>query len=190
MQPHHHEALPPQGCFLEGEKIYLRPLTEEDALGHYPAWLNDHKVCSGNTHAVYPYSTEEAVNFIRQSRGRRDAIVLAIVEKERRRHIGNVSLQSINFIARSAELAILLGEKESWGKGIGTEASFLMIRHAFLNLNMHRVYFGTPASNRGMQKIGENLGMSKEGCCREAFYKNGKYEDIWEYGLLRSEFKF
>lgn len=174
--------------FLEGEKILLRPLADEDAFGAYPHWLNDPIVCQGNSHGAYPYTQEQALDFIHQNRGRTDALVVAIVEKINGRHIGNISLQAINPVSRSAEIAIILGEKEFWGKGIGTEAVTLLVRHAFFTLNLHRIYFGTPVSNRGMQKIGEKLGMHKEGCRREAFYKKGSYEDIWEYGLLRSEF--
>lgn len=180
----------PFPIFLSGEKVLLRPLAEEDASGHYPEWLNDQVVCAGNSHGSYPYAKEQALEFIRANRGRKDALVLAVVEKSSGRHVGNVALQAINPIARSAEIAVLLGEKDVWGKGIGTEAVTMLVRHAFLTLNLHRVYFGTPASNIGMQKIGAALGMRKEGCRREAFYKNGTYEDIWEYGLLRSEVDF
>lgn len=175
--------------FISGEKINLRPLRESDAAGPYPGWLNDAGVCLHNSHRRYPYTAEEALDFIRSCRSRRDMIVLAVQENTPgERYIGNVSLQSIDFINRSAEVAILLGEKGCWGKGCGREAVFLLLRHAFQDLNLHRIYFGTPESNVAMQKLGEALGMRLEGRKRQAFFKNGRYEDVLEYGILACEF--
>lgn len=173
--------------FLEGKQIFLRPLLDSDAYGKYPYWLNDPVVCAGNRHAIWPYSSSQALEYIRESQNKRDELILAIVTKADNMHIGNCSLRNINQSVHMAEVAILLGEKEYWGKGIGREAVALLIRHAFNTLNLNRVYFSTPASNIGMCKIGDALGMSREGLRRKAFYKNGKYEDIVEYGLLRDD---
>lgn len=172
-------------CFIDGEKIFLRPLKDEDAYGSYPSWLNNPIVCRGNSHGVFPYTSHDALDFISASRTNKNALILAIIDKQTSKHIGNVSLQAINFINRSAELAILLGERDSWGKGIGTEACRLMMMHGFKSLNLHRIYLGTASSNHGMQKIADRLGMSREGCRKEAFFKNGVYEDIIEYGIIR-----
>lgn len=174
--------------FLEGNMVLLRPLIPQDAYGRYPYWFNDPIACAGNSHAVYPYSVEDALDFISRIRANKDSLVLAIVEKNNKQHIGNCSLQKIDHINKMAELAIFLGEKDYWGKGFGTEAASLLVRHAFLTLNLNRVYFGTPAFNHGMRKIGEKLGMRQEGCRKEAFYKDGKYEDMLDYGLLRSQY--
>lgn len=175
--------------FLVGEKVILRPLREEDADGAYPGWLNDAEVSRGNSHHVFPYTRIQALEFIRSQSGRRDALVLAIVERTSGAHIGNISLQSLNFIHRSGELAVLLGEKEFWGQGLGFEASHLLVRHGFEALNLNRIELGTPASNIGMQKIAEKLGMKREGVKRAAFFKDGRYQDVLLYGLLRGEFE-
>ena len=174
--------------FLIGEKVLLRPLQEEDASGRYPSWLNDADVSFGNSHHVYPYTRQQAVDFIRSLSGQKSAIVLAIVEKLSMQHVGNISLQSINYTTRCAELAVLLGEKSCWGKGFGTEASHLLVTHGFLSVNLHRIELGTPSFNIGMQKIAVALGMKQEGVKREAFFKNGGYHDIFSYGILRSEY--
>lgn len=177
----------PEHAFLEGEKVFLRPLRAEDADGDYPGWLNDAEASQGNSHHVFPYSRQEALDYIGSASGRRDQIVLAIVDKACQRHVGNVSLQCINFIHRSAELAILIGDKGAWGKGIGFEACELLVEHGFKALGLRRIEFGTPETNIGMRRIGEKLGMKKEGVKRGAFFKDGRYCDVVLYGLLAEE---
>ena len=51
-------------------------------------------------------------------------IILAIVERETLKHIGNISLQKIDLIFRTAEFAIIIGERNIWKKGYGKEAIY------------------------------------------------------------------
>ena len=174
--------------FIDGEQIYLRPLTEEDASGNYPHWFNDADVCRGNSHHVYPYTQQQALDFIKSLPTRNDMLVLAIVSKISETHVGNISLQNINRINRCAEFAIIIGEKSAWGKGVGKEAARLVISHGFLSLNLHRIECGTFENNFSMQKIALSIGMRLEGTRRKKAYKDGNYYDVLEYGMLREEF--
>lgn len=174
--------------FLENENIILRPLQEDDAEGEYSTWFNNEKVCYGNSHHVYPYTKVEAKNYISYVCGNKNIIALAIVDKNNNKHIGNISLQNVNYISRNAELSIVLGDIKSWGRGYGKQASFLICKHGFFELNLHRIYLGTPRSNVGMQKIALHIGMKEEGVRRDAFFKSGKFEDIIEFGIIKSEF--
>jgi RimJ/RimL family protein N-acetyltransferase len=114
-------------------------------------------------------------------------LVLAVIDKETDKHIGNISLQSIDWINKSAEIAFLLGEKKYWGKNIMFEAGSLLIDHGFKMLNLHRIYCGTSSENIGMQKLANKLGMIKEGQRKDALFKNGKYLDVIEYGIIVKE---
>jgi RimJ/RimL family protein N-acetyltransferase len=91
-------------------------------------------------------------------------------------------------VNRTAEYAIMVGDKKYWGKGIASEASMLVLAHGFNSLNLHRIYCGTLSTNVAMQKLATALGMKQEGVRREAQYKNGAYADIIEYGVLKKEF--
>ena len=175
--------------FLKSEKVILRPLTETDTNGNYPNWFNDADVCKGNSHHVYPYTKEQALNYIRSLSSNKNMLVLAIIEKSSNSHIGNVSLQDINFINRCAELAIIIGEKSFWGKGIGREAVQLLMEHGFNSLNLNRIWSGTLETNIGFQKLALSMGMKHEGTRRKAIFKNGAYLDVFEYGILRDEFE-
>jgi len=174
--------------FLESEDIYLRPLEINDADGPYVGWFNDAEVCSGNAHHIYPYTRQAAIEYIEHAQNFGNELIFAIVQKADNRHIGNVKLKRINSVARSAEFAIVIGEKDCWGKGYSKQVARLMLDHAFFTLNLNRVYCGTYDTNIAMRKLAEYLGMQEEGCRRKAAFKDNRYLDVIEYGVLREEY--
>lgn len=174
--------------FIVGERIYLRGLEESDLSGNYFQWFNDEEVCRENSHHRFPNSQARMKAYLEEVSSSRDALVLAIVVKQDDSHIGNITLQAIDHINRSAELAIILGEKDYWGKGYAGEASRLIIKHGFDQLNLNRIYFGTAEKNEGGRKLMKAIGMVEEGRSRQAFYKNGQTEDMIHFSLLRNEF--
>ncbi|PHV12481.1 GNAT family N-acetyltransferase [Chitinimonas sp. BJB300] len=178
-------AAPP---FLRGPRVHLRALSEADADGHYVTWLNDAEACAGNSHHVFPFSREAAREFIRSNQNRQDSLMLAIVIAESGRHVGNIVLNQIHPRHRSAEFAILLGDRSVWGTGIGYEASLLLIEHGFKALGLHRIYCGTYANNVGMMALAFKLGMREEGRRIEAAWKNGQFVDVVEFAVLSAAF--
>lgn len=174
--------------FLESKRIGLRELKLTDIDGNYSNWFNDEKVCQYNSHHRFVMLKNGLVNYVQGQSS--NSIILAIEVKEEKKHIGNISLQSINLIDRNAEIAFIIGERDYWGKGYGTEAAMLLIMHGFNELGLYRIYFGTAADNIGMQKLGEKLGFKKEGIRRKALFKHNEYKDIYEYGLLKDEYVF
>ena len=177
------------GLFLPGERIYLRGLERSDVEGNYGHWFNDPEVCRYNAHHRFPYSQAELLEYADGLCGARDRLVLAIVEHSDDRHVGNISLQAMDPVERSAEFAIVIGEKSAWSKGYSKEAARLIIDHGFGTLNLHRIYCGTSSENVPMQKLALAMGFSPEGRRREALYKDFCYWDILEYGLLRTEWQ-
>ena len=177
-----------QIIFLKGENYILRPLTIEDVHGNYKNWLNDPEVNLYNTHARFPITEKYLIDYVNSLNNLNNIVVLAIIDPlENNKHIGNISLQSINWIDRTSEIAFILGEKDYWGKGVMFECGKLLIDHAFKTLNLNRIACGTSSLNVGMQKLATKLGMSKEGIRRNAIFKNGIYADIIEYGILNNQ---
>lgn len=176
-------------AFLEGRLVDLRHLEPGDASGPYADWFNDVEVCRGNSHHVFPFTPEQARDYIAKVRNARDCLVLAIVRKTDGRHVGNVALQQIHPIHRSAEFAIVIGDRTAWGKGFSKEAARLICAHGFEALNLHRIGCGTYASNQAMVRLAKHLGMRPEGRRRRAAFKSNRYHDILEFGVLRSEFQ-
>lgn len=88
---------------------------------------------------------------------------------------------------QQAELGYWIG-RPFWGQGIATEAAKCVVGHGFSHLGLERIYArhmcGNPASGRVMEKAG----FRKEGCLRRHFFKNGQFEDVLEYGILKTEY--
>lgn len=178
-----------QQPFLIGEKIYLRVILESDLNENYQQWFNDAEVCVFNSHHRFPNYRENMKGYFDTVIKSRDNLVLAIIDKQNERHIGNISLQGISHLDGSAELALIIGDKNYWGKAIGEEACHLIIDHGFNALNLHRIYCGTSIENKGMIRLAQKVGFQQEGIVREALFKNGGYKDILNFGLLKNEYK-
>lgn len=175
--------------FLIGERLYLRGLEASDVQGNYPSWLNDEILTQYLEHHVFPYSKASALDYIEGLRHRADIAMLAIIEKTTDKHIGNITLSSISSLHQSAEFTLLLGDRESHGKGLAKEASSLLFSHGFNTMNLNRIWCGTMDTNCAMQKLALSLGMQQEGIKRQEVYKNGRYNDTYQYSILKEEFK-
>ncbi|MCC6274395.1 MAG: GNAT family N-acetyltransferase [Leptospiraceae bacterium] len=173
--------------FLNGKTIYLRALCVDDISGNYRYWLNDEEVVHFNSHGRFPQTQDKLKDYVQSVHRSDNNLVLAVIDSKSEKHIGNISLQKIQWVDRNAEIAFLLGEKDFHGKGVMFEAGSLLIRHGFNILNLHRIYCGTSSENIGMQKLAAKLGMIQEGVRKEALFKNGKYLDLIEYGILRKQ---
>lgn len=168
---------------LDGKTIYLRELHIDDANGSYPDWLNDSEVTKYNSHGENIYTRDMALAYIKMVKDSLAHHVFAIIHKETQCHIGNISLQAIDFKLQCAEFAILIGEPSVYGKGIGHEAGTLVLDYGFKTLNLRRIYCGTAENNTRMQALALKLGMKEKHRRIKAFHKNGIYLDVLEYEI-------
>ncbi len=175
--------------FLTGEKVYLSPLTKNDISEEYISWLNDKEVCKGNSHATFPNTYLKTLAYVESIENSKTEIVFSIRWKKNGIQIGNASLQNINWVNKSGEMAMIIGNKNYWNKGIGSDVLKLLIDYGFNTLNLNRISSGTPVTNNGGNKICEKNEMKKEGLLREALFKNGKYLDVVIYSILLKDFK-
>ncbi|MBM3670542.1 MAG: GNAT family N-acetyltransferase, partial [Actinobacteria bacterium] len=91
------------------DEYYVRALEERDLQGPYPAWFQDQEVCRFNSHGKF-LKTEQYFRDFLKALDREDRVVWAMCHRTDG-HIGNISLQGLSFINRSADFAILLGDR-------------------------------------------------------------------------------
>lgn len=102
--------------------------------------------------------------------------------------IGYVKFTRIRWFNRKAEISVMIS-KENQGKGYGYKAMEALIKFAFNKMNLHRLEAEVIEFNDISIKLMEKLGFTKEGVLREAKYSDGKYRDIYRYGLLKKEWE-
>lgn len=119
---------------------------------------------------------------------RSSTIRLAICEKAAGTLIGAGYLLGIDWINRSAEFAIWIGEKSYQGKGAGYFAVKEILNHAFKDLNLHRIHLTVFATNQRAINLYRKVGFIEEGCLRQVIYKNGCYNDMLQMSILNDEF--
>jgi RimJ/RimL family protein N-acetyltransferase len=173
------------------KELSLIPFTEKDSYDDtYRGWFNDSKVTEYNSHGLFPLTNDQFDSFVKGLH--KEHIVFKIVitthGKANKIWIGNCSLQSFNWINRSAEFAIVIGDITAWGKGYAKRALSLLLIHGFCKLNLNRIWTGTAAINIGMQKVALSVGMKQEGISREGTFLDNSYVDVYHYGILRREF--
>lgn len=167
----------------------LRELEQKD-IRTINRWRNDKELISGLGAPFRYINSDVDEKWFQSYMASRDKTVrCAILKDDSDSILGLISLTSIDYMNQSAELHIMIGEKENRGKGIGTFAVREMLYHAFFNLNLQRVELSVLEDNEPAQRLYEKAGFVCEGLKRRAKYKNGKFLNLKIYSILREEYK-
>ena len=173
--------------FLKGKRLYLRPLEAED-LDRCRLWINDPDL----RRYILRQFPMDALNELRwhETRDRTSApqdISLAIVLKKGDRHIGNMGLHRIDWINRNATTGAIIGEADCREKGYGAEAKELLLAYAFDTLGLHRISSNVLSTNPRSLAYLKKSGYREEGVLREHIFRDGRWIDDIQLGLLADE---
>jgi len=174
---------------LEGILVRLRRYEKED-LDRVLRWINDREVTRFLA-ARYPLSRAQEEGWIDRvsKQPPAEGMVLAIETIEGSRHIGSIGLHQVHWEDRHATLGIVIGEKDCWGQGYGTDAIVTLLRFAFDEMNLHRVTLDVLTDNDRAIASYRKCGFVPEGTLRQAYYQEGRYRDLLTMGVLADEFR-
>jgi len=171
-----------------GKLAYLSYLSK-DHLPTYARWFRDYEVQRLLGQTALPITDEAEAAWFEHAVNASNEYHHPIHIIENDKLIGLCSLLNVDTRSRNAEYGISIGDKDSWNKGYGTDATSIMLRIAFDELNLHRVFLRVYDFNERAIRVYEKLGFVKEGVLRQHVFRDGKYHDVILMGLLRDEWQ-
>ena len=131
----------------KGVKVRIREKRETDIRNEY-SWRIDPELSRLDATRPMTMSYEDFFRYSREEmqfpnyRSKRLA-----VETLEGIHIGNIMYYDLDMRSRQAELGIMIGDKEYWSSGYGTDTVNTLLRHLFTTLELDKVYLHTLSWN-------------------------------------------
>ncbi|MGC4079517.1 MAG: GNAT family protein [Rubrivivax sp.] len=174
---------------LGGDRVELRLVTLDDVSERYVGWLRNPEVNKYLETRFSEQTLESVRSFVASMVDSTHSYLFAIVEKSTGAHVGNVKIGPVNPHHSFADVSYFLGERASWGKGLGTEAVRLVTAFGFERLGLHRCQAGLYASNVGSQRVLEKAGYTYEGKLEKQLRSGDLWEDHVWFGALRETWR-
>lgn len=173
--------------FLEGERVYLRPIENEDLDFFYAKalWDKEGRRLTGTQTVFSRSGVQKWFENISTDSSRIDLIICL---QENNRPIGDIAMLDIDHQNRNSIMRISIFDHEVWGNGYGTEAMSLLLGYGFEILNLHRIGLDVYSFNKRGIKSYEKLGFKQEGIIRDELFYDGEYHDSIIMGVLKDEF--
>ncbi|MFE6418184.1 GNAT family protein [Streptomyces enissocaesilis] len=160
---------------LTGERTVLRPFTEADAarMGEIVGDPEVRRFTGSPGHELTPELLRSWYGSRSAQPGRLD---LAVTDPADGEVLGEVVLHAWVPEERSCTFRTLIGARGR-GRGIGTEATRLIVGYAFEELGLHRVQLDAYAFNDRALRVYEKVGFVREGVRREVERRDGVWVD-------------
>jgi RimJ/RimL family protein N-acetyltransferase len=172
-----------------GDKVALGPM-RRDLMPLYDRWFNDFEVGLPYFLQLRPH-TREAREAWYEHLAKDDPSVVdfLIYERATLRPIGKCNLDQIDHFNATADFGLLIGEKDCWGKGYGTETAILVLDYAFTLLGLHNVMLRVDSYNERALRAYARAGFREFGRRRAARRRGGHAYDVVHMECLATDFR-
>lgn len=176
---------------MESSSIFLRAFESDDYV-LINKWRNDpeiHKYTGG--HILFVSQEREKAWVNEKAMNNRDSIYLAICTNDENKYmIGYISLVDIDHWNRTANVGgILIGDKKHSNSYAAIEASLMLFKYAFEELNINRLYGRAFTDHTNAYYMNKALMYHFEGVLRQSAFKHGTYHDEYIFSILESEYR-
>jgi len=174
---------------LNAEDLTLRPFKKKD-IPDIVRLAGDKKIYETTLNIPHPYSDKDAKSWLKFQKENLEAgklVTYAVTLAETGGLVGSVSL-TVNKRQNQAELGYWIG-RPYWGGGYATRAARRLIQFGFEEMGLNRIHAHYMVKNPASGKVMKKVGMSYEGRLRQAVLKDGEYEDIEVYAILKVDYE-
>ncbi|MGW2391145.1 GNAT family N-acetyltransferase [Streptomyces lydicamycinicus] len=168
---------------LTGPRVRLAPLSIRHAAAFHTACQDPETRRLTGTH--HDFTLAELQTWCAGSADRADRLDLAIEDRETGGFLGELALSQIDPPNAHGSFRIAL-VPDATDRGIGSEATRLLLDYAFDRVGLHRVQLEVYDYNPRARRAYEKCGFEVEGRLREALYWDGAWHDVLVMAALRS----
>jgi RimJ/RimL family protein N-acetyltransferase len=172
--------------FLEGEKVYLRPVEEGDAALVY--FGKNNSAVRETLFLFAPMTLDQVRQELTSWSTSKEIMLFTICSRESDEAVGQTAFVRIDYVSRAAVFYIAIYDPQYWAKGFGGEATRLMVHYAFDILNLNRIQLHVCCDNEHGVQAYRRAGFQIEGTLRQAMYHHDRYIDFYVMAILRSEY--
>ena len=173
---------------LTGRLVTLRRHVPQNVAA-FRRWYADPEIARLARYQQTPMRPEEIERFFAARVVGPDALAMAVHERATGRLIGTCAFSQLDGENGSALYHITIGESDAWGRGYGTEATQLMIDHAFGTLGLHRIALFVFEFNERAIRAYRRVGFVVEGRSRESIWRDGRWWDELAMSILESDWR-
>jgi RimJ/RimL family protein N-acetyltransferase len=173
---------------LTGPRIRLVPFGEKNINDRYLKWMNDPEVTRYLKSGGGPVTMEDLHGYYQSIKGSKYNFLFAIELKEKNTHIGNIRLGPVDWEHKRTDMGIMIGDKENWGKGYGSEAMYLLMEFAFDRLLMKEFVAGARCLNERAMHLYPKLGFKLKKIVKGTYTYEGKKYDAHYFCMTEKEF--
>lgn len=171
---------------IDSDNIYLSPINIED-VPIYVKWLSNPDITDKL------HSTKRVFNLVNEKeyinkRLEDGDYIFSIIRKKDDTLIGNIGLERIDHIDRTATLGIFIGDSNNHDKGYGSEALRALLNYGFSVLNLNNIGLSVIDFNERAIHCYNKVGFKEYGRRHQAYYVNNEYHDIIYMEVLKDEF--
>ena len=171
---------------LSGERVLLRAVTVDDVPALMPMFRDAEASRLTGSHDDGEPDEARIRTWYATRRDQDDRLDLAVVERETGNVVGEAVLNEWDPDNESCSFRISL-VPGAFGRGLGTEATRLLVGHGFEKLGLHRVSLEVYAFNPRARRVYEKVGFVAEGVLRDALLWEGERVDATVMSILAPE---
>ncbi|MEE3469860.1 MAG: GNAT family protein [Butyrivibrio hungatei] len=167
-----------------GKRIRLSAIIKEDAES-FALWSNDSKYLNNLDTDYARIRSKEYYETVIDNNAQDESIIeYGIRTLDDDKLIGFIMLHSIEWNNRKAIMTVGIGDKAARGCGYGSEAIEMILRFAFMELNLNRVGLDVISDNTPAIECYQKAGFTVEGRARESVIRFGEKLDLIYMGIL------
>jgi RimJ/RimL family protein N-acetyltransferase len=167
--------------------FYLRALSVDDVGQDYLKWVSDSEVTDFLEIKYNTYTLNDLKEYVASFENERSRFLFGIFDKGTHKHIGNGTINSINYHVGVFDVGYFIGEKEYWGKNTGLASLLMLKKIAFEDLNLRKIISWVYANNIRNRFVLQRIGYTEEATIKERFLYKGEKKSAKIYTLTNEE---